>query len=234
MPANPLVSYFHFFFSSRSTGTDPRAQITDFSLEDVVQQTHWVQDWAFEESRTSLEVLQRLQGDSPLEPGSVEFEPRGSTVDLEDDSMDLEDGSMDLEDHHMDLEDNSVDLEDHPMQVQGELTLPAHHLLDSPSQEHPGTLQQSTSRQAARRRRLRKNRPPVLSKKDNLTRARIHKASKISLPTLAEVSNLKPGLKFQDGKTKVYTLGELQKKGFQVVPWDGRSVSFFFSISKSS
>lgn len=91
-----------------------------------------------------------------------------------------------------------------------------------PQGPHPGG-----SKQAERRRRLRNKLPPPLSRKDNMARGRLQKAARSSLHTQAEVHHLKPGLKFDGGEPKVYTLEELHKKGFQLVPWDGMSVRFF-------
>jgi hypothetical protein len=92
----------------------------------------------------------------------------------------------------------------------------------------------STTRAATRRKRLRQERPSVLSRKENLKRGRLQKASNTSLPTQAEISRLKPGLKFKDGEAKVYTLKELFKQGFKRVPWNGTYVSVFSSSKKTS
>jgi hypothetical protein len=149
-----------------------------------------VQDWALEEDRTSLEILERLQGSQAFEL------QEGQEVEDEDDPTDDEDA--------MEVEDNLLEVEAEPRAL---------------TVGPPGS---STTRQAIRRRRLRRERPPVLSKKDNLARGRVQKASKLSLSTNAEVSELKTGLKFKEGAIRVYGLKELKDRGFKVVSWDGK------------
>ena len=67
-----------------------------------------------------------------------------------------------------------------------------------------------------------------------MTRGRVEKAAQHALHTQAEVHHLRPGLKFDAGELKVYTLEELQEEGFQLVPWDGMYVHFFSSGSTFS
>jgi hypothetical protein len=157
----------------------------------LVEEVHWLQDWALEEDRTSLEILERLHG--------------GQAFELQEGQEVKGDGSLEeAEDDLTEVDGNFVEVELEPTVF---------------TMGPPGP---STTRQAVRRRRLRRERPPVLSKKDSLTRGRVQKASRLSLSTNAEVSRLKPGLKFKEGDVKVYTLEELKEEGFKVVSWDGK------------
>lgn len=58
-------------------------------------------------------------------------------------------------------------------------------------------------------------------KRENVAYSRVKGASKVSVHTDTDLDTLKPGLKFNDGEAKVYTLGELLEKGFRVIRWDG-------------
>lgn len=156
-------------------------------------EAHELQDWMFEESRTSLEILEKSQ-------------PRRSVQDLLSDlGRSPDESSSSDEDPGPNLEDDgSVTLMEQPSEVvQG-------------AQEPP-----RRSRQAARRQRNRQNNPPTVSRKDNLTKGRVREASKRSVQTDVTISSLRPGLKFEDGEAKVYKLDELLEAGFTLVEWGG-------------
>ena len=186
----------------------------------MVRSVHSAQDWALEESRTSLEVLERLEGSWALNLSQdAEEGGRGACPNYGDeeagwDAADFDDDDGGSDDS-MEVDQNVVDLEGGSVGVDGGFTCTT---LGQPAPPP----QPSTTRQAARRRRLRRERPSPLPRRENLAKGRVQKACALSLHTETQISQLKPGLKFQDGKAKVYTLKALQKRGFKVIPWDGK------------
>jgi hypothetical protein len=84
-------------------------------------------------------------------------------------------------------------------------------------QEGPQVYRSRMSRRRERIQQAGKARP----KKVNVTSSQVKKASKVAIHTDTDLTTLKPGLKFDDGEAKVYSLGEILKKGFELIPWDG-------------
>jgi len=168
------------------------SQTTDYSLEDAVLEVHNLQDWIFEEARTSAEIFERVHHQA-LEG----YSSHGS------DSEEVEDPRVEpADDVPMD-----IDLQE-----------------DSPGPASRHVWAPSQTREARRRRRNRERKKEngnAVPRKENLTLGRLEKSSEKSVATDVNVSTLKPGLKFEDGPTRIYKLSALVKRGFKVEKWDG-------------
>ena len=151
-----------------------------------------MQDWAFSESRTSLEILEILEGRPDPEPGREG----------------LEEGRGDCA-----VGERFVGAD--PTGAVG--ASPS----SQPLEEHPAATGLSNSRQASRRRRLREERPSTTSRKENLTKGRLRKSLARPVQTEVETTALKGEINFTEGPKKVYTLEELLQRKFKVVRWNG-------------
>jgi len=173
----------------RPTGS----KTTDYSLEDSVLEARNLQDWMFEESRSSLEVLEMVRNQAP--------EDCRSSLGSDSDSDEVPQGEP-VDDIPMD-----VDFQEDP--------------LEPTSRPSDGL---SNTRKARRRRNNRersKENGVAVPRREAFAASRLKKSSAKSLHTGVDVSTLKPGLKFEDGRTQVYKLGRLKRKGFEVIEWDG-------------